>query len=224
MPVLPVLERSHDVIALDLPGFGDSPPLPPGTSVHGPVARRCGRGRARRGGCRRSARGRQLARRLGRAGARAARPGAFGRGPVAGRHVDPARDRLRAPEPGPAAKPGVDAAATVGGGARPHRRRTNVPPGGRHEPPLAAGSGRGGSAGQGGDRFAGLEADARLDVDAPSRGPRGDPLPGADRLGQPRHAAPPPAGTPLPSPHPPRGAPPAPRRLVTCRCGTTPSS
>jgi pimeloyl-ACP methyl ester carboxylesterase len=29
-PVLPALERSHDVIALDLPGFGESPPLPQG--------------------------------------------------------------------------------------------------------------------------------------------------------------------------------------------------
>jgi pimeloyl-ACP methyl ester carboxylesterase len=30
-PVLPALEREHDVLALDLPGFGESPPLAPGT-------------------------------------------------------------------------------------------------------------------------------------------------------------------------------------------------
>ena len=28
-PVLPALAAHHDVIAVDLPGFGDSPPLPP---------------------------------------------------------------------------------------------------------------------------------------------------------------------------------------------------
>lgn len=32
VPVLPALEAAHDVIALDLPGFGDSPPLPPGVT------------------------------------------------------------------------------------------------------------------------------------------------------------------------------------------------
>jgi pimeloyl-ACP methyl ester carboxylesterase len=31
-PVVPLLERERDVIALDLPGFGDSPPLPAGTA------------------------------------------------------------------------------------------------------------------------------------------------------------------------------------------------
>jgi pimeloyl-ACP methyl ester carboxylesterase len=30
-PMLPLLERDFDVLALDLPGFGKSPPLPPGT-------------------------------------------------------------------------------------------------------------------------------------------------------------------------------------------------
>jgi pimeloyl-ACP methyl ester carboxylesterase len=30
-PMLPLLERDFDVLALDLPGFGYSPPLPPGT-------------------------------------------------------------------------------------------------------------------------------------------------------------------------------------------------
>ena len=30
-PVLAALEREHDVLALDLPGFGESPPLAPGT-------------------------------------------------------------------------------------------------------------------------------------------------------------------------------------------------
>src|ERR671914_2840985 len=29
-PMLPLLERSFDVLAVDLPGFGYSPPLPPG--------------------------------------------------------------------------------------------------------------------------------------------------------------------------------------------------
>jgi pimeloyl-ACP methyl ester carboxylesterase len=31
-PVLPALERRHDVLALDLPGFGEAPPLPPGVA------------------------------------------------------------------------------------------------------------------------------------------------------------------------------------------------
>ena len=30
-PVLPMLSARHDVIAVDLPGFGDSPMPPPGT-------------------------------------------------------------------------------------------------------------------------------------------------------------------------------------------------
>jgi pimeloyl-ACP methyl ester carboxylesterase len=30
-PMLPLLQRSFDVLAVDLPGFGKSPPLPPGT-------------------------------------------------------------------------------------------------------------------------------------------------------------------------------------------------
>src|SRR5947209_475098 len=36
-PVLELLEAHRDVIALDLPGFGDSPPLPPATP-HVPAA------------------------------------------------------------------------------------------------------------------------------------------------------------------------------------------
>src|SRR3982751_6114114 len=30
-PVLPELERAHDVVAMDLPGFGAAPPLPRGS-------------------------------------------------------------------------------------------------------------------------------------------------------------------------------------------------
>src|ERR687889_511348 len=31
-PMLPLLERNFDVLAVDLPGFGHSPPLPAGTA------------------------------------------------------------------------------------------------------------------------------------------------------------------------------------------------
>jgi pimeloyl-ACP methyl ester carboxylesterase len=45
-PVLAALEARHDVVAIDLPGFGESPPLPDGAASDPDPLGRCGRGRA----------------------------------------------------------------------------------------------------------------------------------------------------------------------------------
>ena len=103
-PVTALLAAEREVIAVDLPGFGGSPPLA-GPGEPTPARARRGRrrraGRARDRGLRRRG---QLARRLGRARARARGPGAQRRGdrpgrPVAGAAAAAARAR-RAPPRG----------------------------------------------------------------------------------------------------------------------------
>ena len=71
-PVVPLLAREREVIAVDLPGFGDSPPLHGDARRSAALAARSGRRGAR---ARAPARGGQLARRRDRARARRAAAG-----------------------------------------------------------------------------------------------------------------------------------------------------
>ena len=73
-PMLPLLEPRFDVLAVDLPGFGHSPPLPPGTEATPESLADAVEQAMDEAGFDRAARGRQLPRRLDRARARSPRP------------------------------------------------------------------------------------------------------------------------------------------------------
>ena len=85
-PVLPALEERHDVLALSLPGYGESAPR--GRRADGARAGGRRRGGDGRGRARHRAHRRELAGRLDRRRARRPRPGANGGGHLPRRDVD----------------------------------------------------------------------------------------------------------------------------------------
>ena len=222
LPVLPALQTRHDVIAVDLPGFGASPPLACGHPLDGPRPRRCGRELARRRRARPPPRGGQLARGMDSTRARAPRPGPQRGRAVARRGLEFARGGICA---GCARGDlcGRTARALIRERAHAHGRRSHRSLLARLEPPVADRSGRGARGARGDRRRRHLHGDARpLDLD-PRRGPRRDRRAGDDRLGLPRPPAAAAPGTALRASHPRArgcGCSPAPG---TSRCGTTPS-
>ena len=150
-PALPALAARFDVIAVDLPGFGDSAPLYGQAEVPPAMLAAERRGPARRPRRHRPARGRELPRRLGRAGTGRPPPGrvahpALPGGPVAPEHpavrrgqpaglplARPARDRTAVPPgelpagPGPGPRPDPRPAYADDGRVRPRRGRVPGP-------------------------------------------------------------------------------------------------